>query len=92
MQIRKHVFYDGMVQGVGFRYTARRLARDRAVTGFVRNLADGRVELVAEGDEGAVEAFLEDVADSFRGHIRGADISAEPATGEFRGFGVSFDG
>jgi acylphosphatase len=62
--VRKHVWYSGHVQGVGFRYTAQRLAQRYHVGGFVRNLRDGRVELVAEG-----EAFLSDVARSMAGYI-----------------------
>ena len=59
MRKRAHVFYSGRVQGVGFRYSAREVACGFEVTGFVRNLPDGRVELVAEGEEEEVKAFLE---------------------------------
>ena len=48
-QEQREVYYQGRVQGVGFRYAVRSLARRFAVDGFVRNLSDGRVELVAEG-------------------------------------------
>ena len=50
--------YSGRVQGVGFRYRCHVLSQDYEVTGFVRNLDDGRVELQTEGDEKSVEAFL----------------------------------
>ena len=64
------VFYEGNVQGVGFRYTIKQIARGFDVTGWVRNLRDGRVELVASGEEGEVRAFLEAVAQSeLRAHI-----------------------
>jgi acylphosphatase len=53
-----HVYYSGQVQGVGFRYNARRLAEASGVTGWVRNLPDGRVELLAEADEAALRKFL----------------------------------
>ena len=55
-------FYEGRVQGVGFRYTARRIAAGFDVAGYVRNLADGRVELVASGDdeEAVIEAEVVD--------------------------------
>ena len=91
MRTRKHVYYSGTVQGVGFRYTARRLARGRGVTGFVRNLADGRVELAAEGEESVVGGFLADVADAFADTIREAEAVTEPPTGEDAGFVVSFE-
>ena len=62
MKVGKRVLYQGHVQGVGFRYTARSVAHGFAVAGFVRNLADGRVELVAEGEAAEVERFLDALA------------------------------
>lgn len=53
-QIRKHIVFSGRVQGVGFRYTACALARSLGLTGWVRNAADGTVEMEAQGDEGAI--------------------------------------
>jgi acylphosphatase len=90
MPIRRRVYYSGDVQGVGFRYTARSLGRDREVGGFVRNLSDGRVELVAEGEEAEVLAFLGEVDEAMRGYIRTAQVVEEAPTGEFKGFGVAF--
>lgn len=58
------VLYTGKVQGVGFRATVRRLACGYDVTGLVRNLPDGRVELVAEGEKPELEAFLQGIAES----------------------------
>lgn len=55
---RRRVYFSGRVQGVGFRYTAQSLARGFEVAGFVRNLPDGRVELLAEGDRNELDAFL----------------------------------
>jgi acylphosphatase len=75
---RRRVWYEGRVQGVGFRYTARGLAGAFPVSGSVRNLADGRVELVAEGDVADVEAFLDAVAREMGDHIRGIDSRTEP--------------
>ncbi|HUU91225.1 MAG TPA: acylphosphatase [Phycisphaerae bacterium] len=90
MPARRHVYYSGMVQGVGFRYTVTRLAAARPVTGFVKNLADGRVELVAEGPEHEVLGLLADVAERMHGYIHGRQVLEEPATGEFAGFGSTF--
>jgi len=56
--VRRHVFVSGNVQGVFFRYEARERARLRGVSGWVRNLPDGRVEAVFEGPEDAVEAMV----------------------------------
>ena len=85
------VFYEGRVQGVGFHYTARRIAAGFDVAGYVRNLADGRVELVASGEEEEVDGFLEALRESeLAGHIDG-EVAAEivkPAG--LRGFEIRF--
>jgi acylphosphatase len=60
--VGKHVLYRGHVQGVGFRYTAQGLAARYPVAGYVRNLPDGTVELVAEGEPGPVDEYLAAVA------------------------------
>ena len=60
--VRRAAYYTGRVQGVGFRYTTQRIAADYPVDGFVKNLPDGRVELVAEGPPAQVQAFLAAVA------------------------------
>jgi acylphosphatase len=62
-RIRRMVYFSGEVQGVGFRARTRRIARDFEVTGFVRNLDDGRVELVAEGTPGEVDKFQAAILD-----------------------------
>ena len=62
--ISLQVFYEGRVQGVGFRFTVRHIAKGFDVTGWVRNLPDGRVELQTTGDEEEVCAFLDQVAQS----------------------------
>lgn len=67
---RMEVWYSGRVQGVGFRYQASRVARGYEVTGRVVNLADGRVEMVAEGAESEVRAFAEAVGEALAGYIR----------------------
>ncbi len=64
------VFYEGRVQGVGFRWTARNLAKEFDVTGTVKNLPDGRVELVAAGEAEEVNTFLDAMRDSsIAGHV-----------------------
>ena len=81
MTIGKRVVYSGRVQGVGFRYTAQHLAAGYAVAGYVRNLPDGDVELVAEGEADEVQRFLDSVADQMAGCIRDHTIHDEPTTG-----------
>jgi acylphosphatase len=88
MPVRRTSIFSGHVQGVGFRYTARDVSRDFAVTGYVRNLPDGRVELVAEGDAADIDAFLARLAERMDGFINRRLDDDSPATGEFRDFGV----
>lgn len=83
------VFYEGRVQGVGFRYTARRAAAGFDVSGYVRNLPDGRVELVASGDADEVEGFLQALRESeLAGHIDVESAADIPKPGALRGFEI----
>ncbi len=75
------LIYSGYVQGVGFRATCLRFARDRAVTGWVRNLPTGEVELVVEGNATEVEAFLDRIASHFRDHITQARRDSQALAG-----------
>jgi acylphosphatase len=86
----RHVFYEGRVQGVGFRYTCKNIARGYEVTGWVRNLADSRVELQCSGTTEEVEGFLEAIAESeLKGHIRSVTVTAiAPVTG-VQGFEIA---
>lgn len=86
---RKHVFYSGRVQGVGFRYTVNTIARNYPVTGWVRNLHDGRVELLVEGTSNELQAMLADIAAAMGGNIKGTDVRDSEATGEFDRFSVT---
>ena len=88
---RAHVFYGGRVQGVGFRYTAERLALDLELAGWVKNLPDGRVEIVCEGLRPKVEALLKNIQDSLLGpYIKKVDCKWEEPTREFKDFRVEF--
>jgi acylphosphatase len=72
----RRAYFSGRVQGVGFRYTAYQLARDFRVAGHVRNLPDGRVEVVAEGDPAEIDAFLRTVRSTMDRYIR--EVTIEP--------------
>jgi acylphosphatase len=88
---RVHVFYSGRVQGVGFRYTVERLALELGLLGFVKNLSNGRVELVCEGQQETIERLLQLIQESRLGtHITRADSSWEKPTQAFRDFTVEF--
>jgi len=90
---RVHVFLSGRVQGVAYRYFAGKWADSLNVTGWVRNLRDGRVEVLAEGDRPDVEGFLERLRDGPRlARIDGVEIEWEEYTGEFAAFEVAFSG
>jgi acylphosphatase len=84
------VHYSGRVQGVGFRVTVRQVACGYDVTGTVRNLPDGRVELIAEGARGELEAFLKEIAQSeLSGFIGKQNETWQPAHGNLRGFVIA---
>ncbi|MEZ6193874.1 MAG: acylphosphatase [Phycisphaerales bacterium] len=75
--------FSGRVQGVGFRYTTARVARGFAVAGYVMNLSDGRVELVAEGEKKELQAFLAAVRDAMGRNITDTRSDIGAASGEF---------
>jgi acylphosphatase len=82
-----HVFYSGRVQGVGFRFTAKATAQSYEVTGTIRNLPDGRVEMVAEGERSELEAFRRAIQDSEVGRfVRQEEVSWCSAKNALRGF------
>ena len=72
--IRRRVLFHGRVQGVGFRYTTASIARRHPVVGFVRNLPDGSVELVAQAEPLVLDQFLADIALELAGYIRQQDV------------------
>ena len=86
--VRRQVRYRGQVQGVGFRWTARRVAAGYAVSGYVRNLADGSVELVAEGAADEVGRFLIEINERLGEYIRDVETSESATGGGFSGFEI----
>jgi acylphosphatase len=87
MVVCKHVVYHGRVQGVGFRYTACRIADEFGVEGYVRNLPSGAVELVVEGENEVVVSFLAAVAQRMAGYISQTSEQDE-AAGRHKGFQI----
>ncbi len=86
---RLTVFFAGRVQGVGFRYTAKTVAAGFEITGTIKNLPDGRVELVAEGDRAELAAFHAALHDAgLAGFIRDEQVIWADAKNEFRGFDI----
>ena len=84
------VNFRGNVQGVGFRFTACRIAGNYDVTGYVRNLPDGSVEALVEGEAAEIDQFLADLAESFQDYIRKQTQQIAPYTGSFTAFGVRY--
>ncbi len=86
-----HVFFSGRVQGVGFRQTTQRLARGFEVTGWVKNLIDGRVEMLAEGAETEIESFLKLLTGRMRQHIQNTEVKWGVASSQFTEFEINYD-
>ena len=89
MPERLHVYFSGHVQGVGFRYSVKQLSLEFEVTGWVKNLPDGRVELMVEGERDELETFQEAIPDAgLRRFIRETQLHWTEGRGEFRGFEI----
>jgi acylphosphatase len=82
------VHYAGHVQGVGFRYTARQVAKEFEVTGYVKNLLDGRVLVEVEGTATEVGAYLAALEERMHGHIRKVERKGEIRPPQFNGFSI----
>jgi acylphosphatase len=89
VSIRSHVFYTGQVQGVGFRWTSQSIARRFPVGGWVRNLPDGRVEMIVEGADSDVEGYLDAVSRHFGRMIHQRQVTPETPQGMEEGFEIT---
>ncbi|NQU22470.1 MAG: acylphosphatase [Candidatus Nealsonbacteria bacterium] len=87
---QREVYFSGRVQGVGFRYTVRMIAGQFAVAGFVRNLPDGRVQLVAEGTADELGRFLDAINTEMGRNIKDTRQRTTSAAGDFAGFDIRF--
>ena len=88
---RRRIRYSGRVQGVGFRATCRWLVGGFELAGYVRNLPDGCVEVVAEGEAVEIDRFQSAIQDQMSGFIRNIEIDLEPPSSPpLRGFSVRF--
>ena len=90
MLIQAHILVTGMVQGIGYRFFVTRLAASIGLSGWVKNLPDGRVEITAEGDRSLIESMIRDLK---TGHpyasVKAAAVRWEAWTGKFDGFRVA---
>lgn len=88
---RVHAFISGRVQGVGFRASTRRVANRLGVKGWVKNLADGRVEVVAEGEKDRIEKFIDFLHDGpSMARVENVQITEERNREEFESFSIRF--
>ncbi len=86
--VRSHSIFTGRVVGVGFRYTAQRMANEQKLTGWVKNLPDGRVEMMVEGPRPKIEHLLFKLNSRFE--ISKADTDWLDARGQFTGFDIAY--
>lgn len=85
-----HVYFSGRVQGVGFRYTTKQISNRFAVSGWVRNLPDGRVELLAEGAEDELKNFLAAVRDRMDRYIKNTEVDWGIGSGLYTLFEIAY--
>lgn len=90
VQVAKQIIFVGHVQGVGFRFTAHRVANRHRLTGFVRNLPDGTVEVLAQGAASDIDECIQDIQDSFAGYIRETKIEEVPPDPNHKEFRITF--
>ncbi|MDD3374657.1 MAG: acylphosphatase [Candidatus Omnitrophica bacterium] len=87
--VQANIFYSGMVQGVGFRYTTQRIALDLNLSGWVRNLSDGRVEVLVEGPKDKIEQLMAALQEHFLQYIKNQQVNYYSATGKSYSFSVA---
>ena len=88
--VAKQIIFIGRVQGVGFRFTAHRIANRHQITGFVRNLHDGSVEMLAQGTAHDIEDCISDINQTFAGYTREAKITDLPPNPQYTDFKITF--
>jgi len=88
--VAKHVIFIGRVQGVGFRFTAQRMAGRHQLTGFVRNMMDGTVEMLAQGLADDIDDCIRDIENYFSGYIKETKIREIPPDPQNEGFKITF--
>ncbi len=88
MKKHYHVFFSGMVQGVGFRYAAKNYAEKFAIRGWVANRSDGKVELDIEGEPSDINDFLNELKKEFKSYIKNLESEELPCGGEYNDFRI----
>ncbi len=89
--VQAHILVSGMVQGVGYRYFAVRAAKNLGLTGWVKNLRSGEVEVLAEGQRGLVESLIQDLwTGNPYASVRNVQVDWRPYSAQFKGFEVAY--
>lgn len=88
--VAKHIIFIGRVQGVGFRFTAHRMASRYRLAGFVRNLRDGTVEMLAQGPAEDIEDCVQDIKEAMAGYVRETVIDEVPLDPKYTDFRITF--
>jgi acylphosphatase len=86
----RHLWFSGTVQGVGFRYTAQRIASRCGLVGWVRNLDDGRVEMVVQGDAKDIEKCVNGIMETFGSYVRDVESADSSVNSSYRSFEITF--
>jgi acylphosphatase len=82
----RYTKFSGHVQGVGFRFTTQRIASRHGLTGYVRNMPEGSVEALFQGEKGDIDACISDIQESFHGHIRDTQSQEQDYEASFEQF------
>ena len=88
--VARHIIFIGRVQGIGFRFTAHRIASRHQLTGYVRNLRDGTVEMMAQGPAEDIDACIRDIQEYLPGHVRDTKIEEVPPNQTSTDFKITF--
>ncbi|MBN1807409.1 MAG: acylphosphatase [Sedimentisphaerales bacterium] len=88
--IAKLITFTGRVQGVGFRFTAHRAAHRRQLAGYVRNMPNGSVEMLAQGNPAEIDDCIQDIKEYFSGYIKEAKIQEIPVDTRYTDFQITF--
>ena len=88
--VARHIIFIGRVQGVGFRFTAHRMASRHQLAGFVRNLSNGSVEMLAQGTSDDIEDCIQDLKEYYPGYIREVNVEEIPPDPQHTDFRITF--
>lgn len=83
-----HIFFSGMVQGVGFRFTAKAVAKRYKINGWVKNTYDSRVEIIAQGKKEDIDNFVDDLKQEFSRHVLSVDIAPIEPSDDYNNFEI----